>query len=323
MAVNPYFRASKDSYNPSYRGMACIKPPYLTPGDLVAIVSTARKISEDEVRPAVHLLESWGLRVATGPNLYASEGQFAGSDSHRASDLQWAMDNPEIKAILCARGGYGTARIIDAIDFSGFRMNPKWVIGFSDVTVLLNHISAHCSVQSLHAPMAFNLQTAGQTTKEALRSALFGGYSSLEWSAKIFREGTVQGVLAGGNMSILYSLCGTKSWISREGEVLFVEDLDEYLYHLDRMMITLGRSEHLSRCSAVIMGYLTGMHDNKVAFGMPPEDIIALAVHRYNPAAPIAALCPSGHSDPNYPLYIGAEIRFSCSGDKAIVEWLT
>jgi muramoyltetrapeptide carboxypeptidase len=302
--------------------MACIKPPFLTEGDLVAVISTARKISPEEVLPALDLLESWGLRVACGPNLYCSEGQFAGTDSQRAADLQWALDNAEVKAVLCARGGYGTARIIDAIDFSGFRMNPKWLVGFSDVTVLLNHVAEHCSVQSLHAPMAFNLQTSGNESREALHKALFGALSSLEWEARVYREGSVYGKFSGGNLSILYSLCGTPSWRGISGDVLFVEDLDEYLYHLDRMMITLGRSGKLGGASALIMGYLSGMHDNKVAFGLPPEDIIASVFMRYNAEAPVAALCPAGHSEPNFPLYIGAPVRFSCSGDKALIEWL-
>jgi muramoyltetrapeptide carboxypeptidase len=294
----------------------------LSTGDLVAVVSTARKISQEEIKAATELLESWGLRYAYGPNLFSSEGQFAGSDSQRAADLQWALDNPEVKAILCARGGYGTARIIDAVDFSAFRMNPKWVVGFSDVTVLLNHISAHCRVQSLHAPMAFNIQSAGETTKAALHRSLFGGYSELVWDARIYREGTITGTLSGGNLSILYSLCGTSSWEVSKGDVLFLEDLDEYLYHLDRMMITLGRSGKLTRSSALIMGYLSSMHDNKVAFGMPAEDIIASVYTRFNPSAPVAALCPSGHSDPNFPLYIGADILFLCAGDKAQIKWI-
>lgn len=302
--------------------MDCIKPPFLKEGDLVAVISTARKISQEEVLPAITLLESWGLRTACGPNLFCSDRQFAGTDSQRAADLQWALDHPEIKAVLCARGGYGTARIIDAIDFSRFRVNPKWLIGFSDVTVLLNHVAEHCAVQSLHAPMAFNLQTAGNLTIQALHNALFGVPFVLEWEARVYREGDVTGTFSGGNLSILYSLCGTPSWKGNAENILFVEDLDEYLYHLDRMMVTLGRAGKLSNVSALIMGYLSGMHDNKVAFGMPPEDILSSVFMQYNPSAPVAALCPAGHSDPNLPLIIGAQARFSCSGDKAIIDWL-
>ena len=184
----------------------------------------------EELTPALKVLESWGLGVILGPSLLKKDHQFAGTDEQRAADFQWALDAPEVKAILCARGGYGTVRIIDLIDFSGFKKQPKWVIGYSDVTVLHNHIHTNCQVETLHATMPINFATNSEEALLSLRTALFGASLQYTFSKhECNRAGEATGVLVGGNLSILYSLTGSNSDLDTRGKILFLEDLDEYL----------------------------------------------------------------------------------------------
>lgn len=293
------------------------RPEYLKINDVVCIISTARKLTEEEVAPAVHLLESWGLKVRLGKNLFESDRQFAGTDAQRAEDLQSTINDPEVKAVLCARGGYGTSRIIDKIDFSEFKRHPKWIIGFSDVTVLSMHLLDVIGCESIHAPMAFNLKSTDPRSVEALRKALFGELRSIEWEAKVWQEGSASGLLSGGNLSILYSICGTPSFAHRAGQMLFIEDLDEYLYHIDRMMVKLIRSGNLSGINAVIMGAMTDMHDNKVAFGMSAEEIIASNILPLFKNIPVVSELPLGHVNYNHAVYVGRMAFLEAFGNNA------
>ena len=280
-----------------------ITPDHLSKGDRIAIVSTARKVSEAEIRPCVKTLTSWGLEVVLGANLYKEQNQFAGSDEERTLDMQSMFDDPSIKAIICARGGYGTVRIIELLDFTGFIANPKWLIGFSDVTVLHSHIHANHSIATLHAPMAINF-VDGESLED-LRKALFGEELSYSFSSvPSNRNGTCNGEIIGGNLSLLYSLMATESQMNTDGKILFIEDLDEYLYHIDRMMQNLKRTGFLKTLAGLLIGGMTDMNDNEIPFGKTAQEIIAETIGKYH--YPVAFGFPAGHMKKNSPLILGA-----------------
>lgn len=274
-----------------------ILPPLLHTGDHVAIVATARSISQAEVSTAVAILTSWGLQVDLPEGLYATEGQLAGTDSHRAEMLQWAINNPHIKAIFFARGGYGTVRIVDRVDFSPLATSPKWLVGYSDITVLHSHLHRHLTLPTLHATMPINFPPLGDAqcpSMQTLHDFLFHRRCDIHFPTSPYsRVGEATAPVVGGNLSILYSLCGSPSAISTAGKILFIEDLDEYLYHIDRMMLNLGRNGMLRDLAGLIVGGLTDMHDNAVPFGRTAEQIILDAVSPYR--YPVAFGAPIGH----------------------------
>lgn len=284
-----------------------ITPEFLKPGDKVAFVATARKISPVEVEPAIKAMESWGLEVLIGDSLYAVDRQFAGTDSQRLYDLQAMLDHPEIKAIICARGGYGTVRIIDELDFSAFVKQPKWIVGYSDITVLHNHINHFYGIETLHATMPVNFPSNGDSPAvEALKRALFGETPNYRMVAEnLSRPGHARGEVVGGNLSILYSLSGTPSALDTQGKILFIEDLDEYLYHIDRMMMNLKRSGKLENLAGLVVGGLSEMRDNAVPYGMTAGEIVAEAVKSYK--YPVLFGFPAGHLEENMPLILGRE----------------
>ena len=270
----------------------------LTKGDRVAIVATARKVGPDDVKPAVDLLESWGLRVVIPEGLYATDNQFAGDDAHRAAVLQAMLDDPSIKAIFCARGGYGTVRILDRIDFSAFDANPKWIVGYSDVTALHSHVSVNCGLPTLHATMPINIPTDSKEVDypslTTLKRVLFEGDFCYKFVGQVGnREGECVAPIVGGNLSVLYSLLGSKSDVDTNGKILLIEDLDEYLYHIDRMMTALRRAGKLSGLKGLIVGSMTDMHDNETPFGHTAEEIVAEMISDYS--YPVAFNCPFGH----------------------------
>src|SRR5690606_37978402 len=259
------------------------KPQALKIGDKISIISTARKISLEEVQPAINLLTEWGLEVVLGENLFAEEHQFAGTKVQRLADLQQALNNKEIKAIFCARGGYGTVQLIDEIDFSDFKKQPKWIVGYSDVTVLHNHINQHFGIATLHATMPINFKTNNTAELQSLKDALFGNTLNYQCAPHAYnRLGEAKGELVGGNLSILYSLTGTTSQINTEGKILFLEDLDEYLYHIDRMMQNLKRAGMLHGLKGLLIGGMTDMNDNTIPYGHSAIDIIKNIVADYD-----------------------------------------
>ena len=275
-----------------------IQPPFLKQGDKVAIVSTARKITKDELSFAADILKKWGLEVSFGEHLFEKDNQFAGNDEMRTSDFQKALDNDSVKAIICARGGYGTVRIVDALDFSKFVKTPKWVVGYSDVTVMHSHISNNLGIQTIHGTMPINFETNMQEALSSLQKALFGKQLTYEFFPhKLNRNGTCQGELIGGNLSILYSLIGSSSDVDTKGKILFIEDLDEYIYHIDRMMQNLKRSGKLSNLAGLIVGAMSDMNDNAVPFGRTAEEIILGAVSEFD--YPVCFRFPIGHIDDN------------------------
>ncbi len=286
-----------------------ITPPYLTSGDKIAIVATARKVSPSEMDVAINTFRSWGLQVITGPHLFGVNNQYSGTDEERASDLQMMLDDSSIKAIVCARGGYGTARIIDNINFGTFEQHPKWIVGYSDITVLHSHIQTQYGIETLHATMPINFSDEGsENATESLRKALFG--ETLEYTIEnqpSNKPGNGSGILTGGNLSILYSLIGTPSDIQTEDKILFIEDLDEYLYHMDRMMLNLKRSGKLSGIKGLIVGGLIKMNDNTVPFGKQAEQIIS--EYAQEAGIPVCFNFPAGHITDNRALIMGREVR--------------
>lgn len=297
-----------------------ITPKRLQTGDSVAIVSTARKISKEELQPALQLLENWGLKAILGKTIGAEENQFAGSDALRATDFQDMLDDPKINAIWCARGGYGTVKIIDKLDFSAFKENPKWIIGYSDVTVLHSHIN-NFGIETLHAQMCLEIQNKTEETAESIRKVLFGEKYSIEIErTDSFNSiGSFSGELIGGNLSVLYSLCGSISEMKPDGKILFIEDLDEMLYHVDRMMMNLKRSGYLKNLKALVIGGMTEMKDNKVYFGKTAEEIIMDLVKEYN--YPIITNFPAGHIIDNRALIIGRKINIDIQQSKIIFQF--
>ncbi len=290
-----------------------IKPAYLKKGDLVGIVSTARKVSLEELQPAIQLLKSWGLEAVIGKTIGAEEHQFAGSDSLRTADFQSMLDNRDIQAIWCARGGYGTVRIIDKLDFSEFKKSPKWIVGYSDVSVLHNHLHT-LGFESLHAQMPVEIEKKTGATKETLRQALFGEDFEIAYSYtrdSRSQPGIGRGQLVGGNLSILYSLCGSPSALDTEEKILFIEDVDEYLYHIDRMMQNLKRNGYFENLAGLIIGGMTKMNDNTVPFGKTAEEIISEIVSGYN--FPICFDFPAGHIEDNRALIMGREVVLEIS----------
>lgn len=278
-------------------------PNYLQKGDSVAIISTARKISLDEIKPAIELLETWGLKVVVGKTIGLENNQFAGTLQERIDDLQDVLDDATIKAIWCARGGYGTVQLMDKIDFSIFKKNPKWIIGYSDITVLHAHIH-NFGIETVHATMPINISKNSEDAKESLKNALLGNQLYYEFpSHQLNISGKANGEIIGGNLSVLYSLLGSKSSINTKNKLLFLEDLDEYLYHIDRMLQNLKRNGYFENVSGIIVGGMTQMRDNDIPFGKTAEEIILEIVKPYN--IPVIFGAPFGHLDDNRTLIFG------------------
>ena len=295
-----------------------VLPSYLNKGDTVAIIATARKVSKEEIQPAVAFFESYGLSVVLGKNLFESSNQYAGTDAQRTEDLQWALNDKTIKAIIIARGGYGSVRTIEQIDFTEFKKHPKWMVGYSDVTVLHNAIHK-IGVATLHATMPLNFTKNEEATKSMV-DALFGKLIQVETEENYSNiSGTAKGQLVGGNLSLIYSLSGTPFDIDTRDKILFIEDLDEYLYHIDRMMMQLKLSGKLKGLKGLIVGGMTDMKDNTIPFGKFPEDIILDAVKEYN--YPVCFDFPAGHIDRNLAMYFGREVELTVS-DNATLKFL-
>jgi muramoyltetrapeptide carboxypeptidase len=294
-----------------------ITPAYLQKGDTVAIVSTARKNNVDNLKPTIDLLHCWGLEVVMGKTIGLEENQLAGTDQERAADLQVQLDNPNIKAIWCVRGGYGTVRIIDLLDFTKFKKSPKWIVGFSDVTVLHNHLNT-MGYKSIHGIMPITVPRATKEAVESMRVSLFGEQLSYEIpSDAMNRYGTATGELVGGNLSILYSLFGSESAIDCRDKILFVEDLDEYLYHVDRMMMNLRRNGCLESIKGILVGAMSTMKDNDIPWGKNALEIIDDVTKKYN--IPIIFNFPAGHIRDNRALILGNTVTIDVNANKSTV----
>ena len=293
-------------FNFSYSQKKMIIPPYLKKGDTVAIVCTARKFFPEEAKPAIELLDSWGLKVKLGTTIGLDSCQLGGTDIERAVDFQQMMDDENIKAIWCARGGYGTVRMVDLLDFTQFKKKPKWIMGFSDVTVLHSQVNTE-RIASLHCIMPFTVPKAPDEVKETLRKALFGEKLDYIIPSKPYDiQGKASGELVGGNLSILYSLLGSRSSLNTKNKILYIEDLDEYLYHIDRMMYNLKRNGYFENLKGLIVGGMTDMHDNEIPFGQNAVQIITAIVKEYN--IPVCFDFPAGHLKDNRTLILGKQV---------------
>ncbi|MCD4789037.1 MAG: LD-carboxypeptidase [Bacteroidales bacterium] len=291
-------------------------PGYLKKGDSIAIVAPAGKISKEKINAAVKIFESWGLKVVLGKHLFHAYHQFSATDQERAADFQCMLDDKSVKAIICARGGYGVVRIIDRLDFSVFVKNPKWIVGFSDITIFFSHILTNYGIETLHAIMPLNFPDSDKENESllTLRKALFGEPLNYTFSSfPLSRKGEGEGVLTGGNLSILCSLIGTKSDINTDNKILFIEDVSEYLYRLDRMMWQMKRAGKLESLAGLIVGRMTEMKDNEIPFGKNAYEIIAEAVKEYN--YPVCYGFPAGHTDDNRALILGRKIKLTVNDD--------
>ncbi len=281
-------------------------PSSLQKGDTIAIVATARKNIDDNLKPAIDLVHSWGLEVVIGNSIGLDNNQLAGTDEQRAADFQAQLDNPNIKAIWCVRGGYGTVRIIDLVDFTKFKQNPKWIVGFSDVTVIHSYLNK-LNIASIHAVMPVTVAKATPSAIESLRKSLFGESLNYELSCDPDnRLGKAKGEIVGGNLSILYSLMGSNAQIDCKGKILFLEDLDEYLYHIDRMLMSLKRCGCFDNLNGLIVGSMTKMKDNDIPWGKNANQIIADITKGYT--FPILYNFPAGHIHDNNALIFGKQV---------------
>ncbi|WP_419700299.1 S66 peptidase family protein [Mucilaginibacter sp. NFX135] len=295
-------------------------PPYLKKGDKIAITCPAKKLPRP-MTDAVILLQSWGLEVVLGDTITASYHQFAGDDDLRAQDLQRFIDDDSIKAIIAARGGYGTIRMIDKVDFSRFAQNPKWLIGFSDITVLHTHLFANYGAQTIHGQMPVNIPDASTHSLDTLRMALFGEALSYQYHVHgLSRNGEGSGILVGGNLSLLVTVSGSVSDIDYSGKILFIEDVGEYLYSVDRMLRSLKRAGKLAQLAGLIVGGFTDMKDNDIPFGQTVPEIVMDIVQEYD--YPVCFDFPAGHIPDNCSLIFGKKARLSVQGQEVSLKFV-
>jgi muramoyltetrapeptide carboxypeptidase len=285
--------------------------PYLKKGDKIAITCPAKKLP-NPMDDAVRLLQSWGLEVVLGQTTNASYHQFAGDDDLRAQDLQQFIDDDSIKAIVAARGGYGTIRIIDKVDFSHIAQKPKWIIGFSDITVLHSHLHTNYGLQTIHGQMPVNIPDATTASLTTLKKALFGEAFSYQFNShSLNRTGQATGQVIGGNLSLLIAMLGSVSDMDYDGKILFLEDVGEYLYSVDRMLYTLKRAGKLNNLAGLIVGGFTELKDNEIPFGFTVAEIVMSLVGEFN--YPVCFDFPAGHIPDNHAIIFGKTLNISVS----------
>jgi muramoyltetrapeptide carboxypeptidase len=293
-----------------------IIPPYLSEGDTIGVVCPAGYMPAENANTCLNVLQEWGYKVRVGKTLGNQYNYFAGTDEERLQDLQQMLDDDSINAILCARGGYGVTRIIDQLSFKKFRKNPKWIIGYSDITVLHAHIYRRFNIASLHSPMAaaFNDNEYEYEYVQSLKQALEGEPALYETAPHRFNKtGKAKGKLVGGNLSLVAHLIGTFSGYKTAGKILFLEDVGEYIYNVDRMLYQLKRSGKLDELEALIIGGFTEMKDTTIPFGKEVYDVINDIVKEYN--YPICFNFPVSHTRENYALKVGVEYKLNVSDE--------
>jgi muramoyltetrapeptide carboxypeptidase len=294
-----------------------IIPPYLTPGDTIGITCPAGFMPLEKAQTCINTLKSWGFNVNIGNTLGGnSNNYFSGTDEERLQDLQQMLDDDSVDAVLCGRGGYGLGRIIDNISFKKFKKNPKWIIGYSDVTVLLSHIYSNYKIAGLHSPMAAAFNDGGAKTDYvlSLKRALTGELADYNCPSHAYNQiGEAEGVLVGGNLSLLVHLSGTSSDIKTKGKILFLEDVGEYLYNIDRMLWHLKRNGKFDKLAGLIIGGFTDVKDTERPFGKPVHDVIHEIVKDYD--YPVCFDFPVSHSTENYALKTGVQHTLSVSTD--------
>jgi len=303
---------------PDFRTSQLI-PPALKKGDKIAITCPAKKLPAP-MTDAIKLLQSWGLEVVLGETIEASYHQFAGDDDLRARDLQRFIDDDSIKAIIAARGGYGTVRMIDKVDFGRFVQNPKWMVGFSDITVLHTHLFANYGAQTIHGQMPVTIPDASARSLETLKKALFGEELSYQFTSQTLnRSGQGSGILVGGNLSLLVSVAGSVSDLNYNNKILFIEDVSEYLYSVDRMVRNLKRAGKLKNLKGLIIGGFSDLQDNDIPFGQTVPQIIMDVVQEYD--YPVCFDFPAGHIPDNCSLIFGKTLNLSVKDKEVNVNY--
>ncbi len=302
--------------------MSIIIPPYLEKGDTIGLVCPAGFLPLDKTKQAMETIESiWGFKVRIGKTVGHQHHYFSGTDDERLADLQSMMDDPEIKAILCGRGGYGTGRILDRLDFTSFCRQPKWIIGFSDITVLQAHLLSKYNIASVHGPMANAFNDGGDAGPyvHSLREVLEGKGTTYTAPAHPFnRSGEATGTLMGGNLALMAHLVGTVSDLDTRGAILFLEDVGEYLYNIDRMMYQLKRSGKLDQLAGLIFGGFTDCKDTTLPFGQSVEEVLRAHVKEYH--YPVCFGFPVSHEAPNYALKTGCTYRLLVQSNEIHLE---
>jgi len=297
---------------------AAVIPPYLEKGDLVGIVCPAGFMPVDKVSECIRVLfEVWGLKVKVGKTVGSQYHYFSGNDDERMADLQEMMDDPSVKAILCGRGGYGTGRIIDRINFRKFSRQPKWIIGFSDITILHSHLLSRYNIASIHGPMANAFNGEGYLNEyvRSLHRALTGKKANYAGSLHPFNQtGKGRGILTGGNLSLVAHLIGTPSDVDTRGKILFLEDIGEYLYNIDRMFYQLKRSGKLKGLAGLVLGKFSDTKDTEIPFGKTVEEIIRDIVKEYD--YPVCYGFPVSHEKENLALKTGGVYELTVSNKK-------
>lgn len=297
-------------------------PAYLKKGDTIGIVCPAGYMEFEKAQTCIRVLQEWGYKVKIGKTLESnSNDYFSGTDEERLNDFQQMLDDDEVKAILCGRGGYGTVRIIDVINFKKFKKHPKWIIGFSDITVLHSHIYSNFKIASLHAPMvsAFNDDGYKNEYVQSLRKAIEGKKVKYTAASHVFnKKGEAKGALIGGNLALLSYLTGTPSDINTKGKILFLEDVGEYLYNIDRMFYQLKRSGKLDKLAGLMIGGFTENKDTVRPFGKDVYDIINDIVKGYD--YPICFNFPVSHEKENFALKVGVSYKLNVTKNKVTLE---
>lgn len=297
-------------------------PPYLKKGDTIGLVCPSGYLPVEKVSECIRVLnEEWGYTTKVGDTVGNQFHYFSGTDDERLADFQRMLDDKDVRAVLCARGGYGLTRIIDRIDFSAFKKNPKWIIGFSDITLLHTHIYRNYHIATLHAPMANAFNKEGYRTGyvQSLKAALEG--KKLKYRAAVHpynRKGEAVGELVGGNLSLLVHTIGTASDIKTKGRILFLEDVGEYLYHIDRMMRQLKRCGKLDKLAGLIIGGFTDMKDTERPFGQTAYELIREVVQDYD--YPVCYGFPVSHEIENYALKIGVGYKLKVTRSTVLLE---
>ncbi len=298
-------------------------PPYLKKGDTIGIICPAGYMAMEKASECIRVLQDeWGYKVKLGTTLGGdSATYFSGTDEERLNDFQQMIDDDEVQAVLCARGGYGMGRIIDQINFKKFKKQPKWIIGYSDITVLHTHLYSNYYISSLHAPMAAAFNDAGYLNKyvQSLKNALEGKWAKYSCEPhELNRTGEAIGELVGGNLALLANVVGTDSDLKTRGRILFIEDIGEYLYNVDRMFYQLKRSGKLSKLAGLIIGGFTDMKDTDRPFGKAVYELIQDVVKEYN--YPVCFGFPVSHDKENYALKIGAGYKLKVGKNKVLLE---
>lgn len=293
-------------------------PPFLSKNDLILVISPSGVVDKDSVLEGANILKDAGFQIEFAPNTFNAHFKFGAKHQERLSDLQFALDHTEAKAIYCARGGFGITHIVDALDWTQFKKNPKWIIGFSDITALLNATfqNGYCA---LHASVLQGLPKLSSDYQKRLIESLSGNISPLQAKSSFHKQGKASGQLIGGNLSLLVHQIGTRTELEYSDKILFIEEVAEPLYHIDRMILQLKRAGKLKDLAGLVVGQLTNLSENKLGYGQSVEEIILAHCEDYD--FPIGFNFPFGHGEDNMPLVHGAKVKFVIEGKLGSIDY--